>query len=220
MKITEIRVDLTRQGPKQFESDRVGLTAFPEDGEDVVSIIKEMKRVILCEIESLHAGSSVIEEKVEVVKNKNVTKGEVTKPQEKPQQTKERGDVSEKDNKDSEKVRESSEEASGEEVGVKEASSEKASEEKVAKKGRKPETERKTKGTGKNTPYDRTLDTHKSLLGAFLDEQYGRGWRSGSQLKKAGAISAALHEEKIDFLDGDGNILESFKERFRSEMSA
>jgi hypothetical protein len=210
MKITEIRVDLTRQGPKQFESDRVGLTAFPEDGEDVVSIIKEMKRVILCEIESLHAGSSVIEEKVEVVKNKNVTKGEVTKPQEKPQSTKEKEDVSEKDNKDSEKVRESSEEAGGE----------KASEEKVAKKGRKPETERKTKGTGKNTPYDRTLDTHKSLLGSFLDEQYGRGWRSGAQLKKAGAISAALHEEKIDFLDGDGNILESFKERFRSEMSA
>jgi hypothetical protein len=58
------------------------------------------------------------------------------------------------------------------------------------------------------------LDTHKALLGTLLDYSLGKGWRAGALLKKAGAASVAMHEEKADFLDANGEVLESFKEKF------
>lgn len=80
----------------------------------------------------------------------------------------------------------------------------------------KKETKVKVKITGKATTYDRNLDTAKALLGSFLDNEFP-GWRKPEILKKAGAASRELNG--TDFQDAEGNILESFKEAFRSKMA-
>ena len=83
------------------------------------------------------------------------------------------------------------------------------------KKKAPKETKQKIKVTAKATTYDRTLDTHKALLGQFLDKEFS-GWRKPEELKKAGQASRELNGK--DFQDADGNILESFKESFRKYM--
>jgi hypothetical protein len=67
----------------------------------------------------------------------------------------------------------------------------------------------------KETNYDRTLDTHKNLLGQFLDKSYPK-WRVAENLKKAGEASKALSGKP--FLDADGEILDSFKAEFAKMM--
>jgi len=67
----------------------------------------------------------------------------------------------------------------------------------------------------KETNYDRTLDTHKNLLGQFLDKSYPK-WRVSENLKKASEASKAL--SGTPFLDADGEILESFKAEFSKMM--
>lgn len=93
----------------------------------------------------------------------------------------------------------------------------KPQEEKVAaEKPRKPEQTRVTKAkAGKTVKYDRKLDTHKNLLGDWLDEVMN-GWRDDGRMKQASSASKALHEN-ADFLDSEGEILPSFKENFLAE---
>lgn len=64
----------------------------------------------------------------------------------------------------------------------------------------------------KNTVYNRGSEDHKRLLSAFLDKAFPN-WKSKEYIKKASEISASL-SEKEDFLDGEGVILESFKQKF------
>lgn len=44
MKIFEVRVDITRQ-LKQYESDKVGVSAILEDGDDVCQVIQDCKKI-------------------------------------------------------------------------------------------------------------------------------------------------------------------------------
>lgn len=74
---------------------------------------------------------------------------------------------------------------------------------------------RPAKKAVKETNYDRTLDTHKNLLGQFLDKSYPK-WRVSENLKKASEASKAL--SGTPFLDADGEILESFKAEFSKMM--
>lgn len=72
----------------------------------------------------------------------------------------------------------------------------------------------------KAVAYDRILDSHKSLIGSFLDAS-AKGWRDQAILKHAGVASRELQGK--DFLDSEGEILESFKTEFlkvRSESWA
>lgn len=67
----------------------------------------------------------------------------------------------------------------------------------------------------KATAYDRLLDAHKNNLGVFLDSKFP-SWRKPENLKKAGVASREL--QGTEFLDGEGNVLESFKEAFSKYM--
>lgn len=67
----------------------------------------------------------------------------------------------------------------------------------------------------KYTNYDRSIDTHKNLLGQFLDKSYPT-WRVAENLKKASEASKALNG--ASFLDSEGEILDSFKESFSKLM--
>ncbi len=75
------------------------------------------------------------------------------------------------------------------------------------------------RGINKNTKYDRKLDAHRNLFGSFLDE-CRPNWREKSVVSKASAVSAELHEEGVDFLDPQGNILDSFMETFLTRLDA
>lgn len=95
-----------------------------------------------------------------------------------------------------------------------EAPAEEPKKEETKEKKTRKETTVKTKAT-KATVYDRNLDAHKNNLGAYLDKQFP-GWRKPENLKKAGTASREL--QGTDFLDGEGNILQSFKDAFGKHM--
>ena len=80
--------------------------------------------------------------------------------------------------------------------------------EKTVKDSKKKE---KVKVKAKATPYDRKLDTHKKMLGDFLNAE-APDWKEPKNLPKAAEVSTSM--VGADFLDGDGNMLESFKEAF------
>jgi len=109
-------------------------------------------------------------------------------------------------------VKEKKETPKAEEKKVEEKVEEKAEEVKTEEK---KEEKKKTVVKAKNTPYDRTKEEHKRLLSSFLDKAVPN-WKSKEVVSKASAASSKLTEEKADFLDGDGNILDSFKQAFMS----
>lgn len=90
--------------------------------------------------------------------------------------------------------------------------------EETQKKRAKGKAETKlVKPNNKNTKYDRELKTHKVLIGQFLDKKYPK-WRSSDIINKASQASKALIG--FDFLDENGDILDSFIEEFCKLMDA
>jgi hypothetical protein len=97
----------------------------------------------------------------------------------------------------------------------------KKAEEKVAK----PETIRtqnKPKA-GKEEGYDRALDTHKDLIGEWLDSEFPpkkegeeAAWRDKEQLKKVGVVSRAMVGKP--FRTSEGNVADAFKAEFLEEL--
>jgi hypothetical protein len=153
----EVKVELSRLGPKQFEQDKITVTTKLDNIGEISPAIQAMKEAILGE-------SDVVVTVKEVAVKETITK---SKP---PEDIKEEAVVKE---------------------------------EKVKKA--------KVKVSQKATAYDRLLDTHKKLLAGFLDTNF-IGWKAPATLVKAGAASAAL--VGADFLDGEGEILQSFKDAF------
>lgn len=101
---------------------------------------------------------------------------------------------------------------------LKEEIKDEAKEKKTEAKAKKSTLETKpVKKLNKATAYDRALDTHKNLLGSFLDKKYPK-WRNADSLKKAAEASKTLNGS--DFLDDNGEILDSFKLAFSNFMDA
>lgn len=191
---------MRRKNIGNYAHEELRITDVVQEGEEINKKISDLKELVLT-----HLG---------LVETQNAPKAEPQKSEEKPQTL-----VKEKKNEKAAKevvreevVNEESDEEKGD--SEQEESNEESSPKEKVKAPRKPETTRKGRIVSKNTHYDRTLDTHKALLGTLLDTSLGKGWRAGALLKKAGAASVAMHEEKADFLDGNGEILDSFKEKF------
>ena len=84
--------------------------------------------------------------------------------------------------------------------------------EEVQEEKKPPVKEKKAvKKITNSVSYDRTLQTHKNLLGQFLDEKFPR-WKVGDNLKKASDASKSLNG--TPFLDENGDMLETFKQSF------
>lgn len=79
--------------------------------------------------------------------------------------------------------------------------------------------ERKVAVKARATPYDRTNESHKRLLSAFLDKSQPN-WKTKEMLSKASKISQKFSDDKEDFLDADGVPLVSFKEKFLEQLRA
>lgn len=67
----------------------------------------------------------------------------------------------------------------------------------------------------KVVPYNRANETHKKLVGEFLDKTYG-GWRASAQ--KYVDVSKKLEGQNL--LDDEGMIIQSFKDTFDKELKA
>jgi hypothetical protein len=151
----ELKVELNRLGPKQFESDKITVTTKVSKDEDLNDVVNSIKAKIL--------GEHCIAVKEVVVEVKEVA---------------------------------------SEVVAVKEN---------VAVKKEKAAPKAKVVVKQKDTPYDRTLDTHKKLLASFLDVAFP-SWKTGDNLPKAAKASMALVGSS--FLNSEGEILEEFKNSF------
>jgi len=103
-----------------------------------------------------------------------------------------------------EEVEEEAEEEEGQEV-EEEVEEETEEEPPKGKTGKSPGGKFKAKGT----VYSRTNDTHKKLFSDKLTELIGKGWSKNEQTAaKALAVSKKL--EGTEFLDAEGEILDSF----------
>lgn len=76
------------------------------------------------------------------------------------------------------------------------------------------ETKSKKKLKVKLTPYDRTLEIHKKLFQTALNELVPN-WKENPAKAKDASISL----EGAEFLDLEGSVVDSFKEKLLAEMS-
>lgn len=70
------------------------------------------------------------------------------------------------------------------------------------------------KGKSKVIKYDRNSDQHKALLGSYCEEVFGTDWKKDKAVLGKVKQASLLSHDTEDFLDGEGEILESFKEVF------
>lgn len=191
MKIFEVRVDLTRQ-LKQYESDKIGVSAVLEEGEDVHTAINALRDVCLGKlVQGLKGGDKV---EVEVT---TVDKNQVELPIQEPTPAKPKPKAKAKP----EQVR--VETPKVEEVKVEEVKVEVKAEPKVKVKA-------------KEISYDRGSDLHKKHVGKLLDSLYSDWRKDVKKLEAAKKVSIAM--EGRNFMDASGEIVDSFRKEFTSEM--
>ena len=196
--VSELRIDLTRNGPNKFEQDVIGVTANLAEGAHYVDAINELSTGLLQAFKMLNApGTNSVATKTEVTAPTPKSSAVKSTPVETPKAKTEEPAVSEP------KAPVSSEPELPIDTRNKEVKTE-------AKK-------EKVKVKGKNTPYDRTMDNHKKQLSKFLNASCPE-WSNSTNLPKAGAASQALNG--TDFLDGEGEVLQSFKDAFIEKLRA
>jgi hypothetical protein len=194
--VTEIKVELTRNGPKAYESNKLTATATLHEGASALDALNELTGVVLAANNDVDVSSNPT-----VVTSTKVTQRKpettiIAKPKfEKP--------VPAPVKLEGEKVEEVKE--NKEEVEATPAKETKATKAKAAL------------AKSKNTPYDRTLDTHKKLLSSFLDNDFPE-WKQPKNLAKAGKASTEL--AGTDYLDAEGIIIPQFKESFLNYLRA
>lgn len=179
---------LFRRNLGDYEHEEIGLTASLPEGMEASDAIAEMKELAVSSV-----GAYLVNEKKETSPEPaKAASGKRSKAKPAPEEEEE----------EVEETEEGTEEENDEEV-----------EEKAPKK---PAAKKATSKKSKASPFDRDNDLHKDILGAFLDEEIPK-WRKKEKLVKR-SRSASKEMEGEDFLDKEGNILESFKEKFLEIM--
>lgn len=195
MIVNQVKVEIKRTLPSnQWEYDIVSLDASLEEGDTVSDVIQVLKRLCLQEHLENIKGGSVVKEKVQLelpieTKKEEVAvvkveevKKEEAKPVEKKAKAKPETKVTPKPLPEE----------------VKEKIEPKVEEKKEVKKATKL----------KNIVYDRSNDLHKNHVGKLLDS-FNPKWRSESE---QAAVAASKGMAGQDFMDSEGNILDSFKD--------
>ena len=91
---------------------------------------------------------------------------------------------------------------------------------KAAKKTGKKTTKKTLKKKAKTSVYDRTNDAHKKRMGEVCNEHFGRtDWRLDRDV--VGKVKAASQLlVGAEFLDEEGEVLDSFKQKFAKSVEA
>lgn len=192
MKYQNVRV-VCRRRVDDFEFDEVELGADFDPKDDAIEVVRRMKKEAL---EGLLTGTSQLELPLEEKEESE---------EERPESQEEEKEV--KHNKKKKKQSYTSKKE-------KEAH-EKAEKEKKVKKAKKKKT---SKSKSKNTPYDRRNEKHKILLSTTMAEEMGDDWKKvrKESPEKTAAASKAMNGE--DFIGSDGEVLDSFVEKFKELM--
>ena len=210
---------LRRVNLGNYEHEELEVTTAVKEGQDRTAAVEELREFVLVALNLKGSGShsnTPKPEKVEAPKKEIEAKGETKVLKQKPLAEAKKGN---------EETQSAVAEAPTTEETVKADSGTNPTTEKKpedsSKKDEKPKIAAKKETTikvkaSKATAYDRNLDTHKALLGQFLDKEFPT-WRKPEELKKAGTASRALQGK--DFQDGEGNILDAFKIEFRTYMA-
>ena len=178
-----------------YQSEEISLVAALEPGEDALEALAELKGMVM----AAHEGE-------ESTTNAQPSKEAVEEEDKQPEDGGSDDEPSTQDDDDARQESESQED----EGEVQESKAGKGSSK--AKGQGKPSSQgssgrkAKTKVGGK---LDRNNTVHKDLFGKLLDEKYD-GWRQSAP-KKAKASKILDKLNGTEFLDGDGEILMSFK---------
>lgn len=81
---------------------------------------------------------------------------------------------------------------------------------------KKKVTKKKVTSKKKNIAYDRDVKAHKTQLGKLLHENFP-GWKEDEDMA-ANAKEASMSLAGVDFLDAEGNVLDSFIEALTEAM--
>jgi len=177
-----------------YESEEIAFEGVLEDGESPLECLQEMKSAVM----EAYKGVSA-----EPVTQKEPTKKKAAKKvvEEEPEDT----DLEDEDEFVDDET---------EEEEPKKAAKKKVTKKATAKKATKKKATKKKATRKKNTPYDRSLELHKKLIGEMLTEELPN-WKKDADIKTA-CKNASVEMEGEDFLDSEGNILESFSGEFLS----
>lgn len=195
---------LRRRNLGQYEHTELEVTDVVTDRSKLTSTIKEVMATVR---DALYGMGEFAE-----TKTSETAVDKVTKP--KKEEVAKKSEESKTETPKQGEVVKPEEKPQVEEKKVEETKVEEKKEEPKKTAAPKKETTRVTKAS-KNTAYDRVLDTHKNNLGVYLDAAYPN-WRHKDNIKKASDASKAL--QGTEFLDAEGNILDSFKEAFSKYM--
>ena len=187
-KFVEVRIDATTN-LGNYNSEKIGVTYVMADGEDIFGAIKMCKDVVYGRAVASNV-EVVVDQKSTATAVEKKTPATATKKKEAPAAATTATEPKQEETK--------TEEAQAQATETKEAAPTATAKRNIAKV--------------KNTVYNRNNEEHKRLLSAFLDKAFPT-WKSKDSIKKASEISSKL-SEKEDFIDGEGVILESFKQKF------
>lgn len=176
-----------------YQSEEISLVAALEPGEDALEALAELKGMVM----AAHEGE-------ESQTNAQPSKGAVEEEDKQPEDGGSDDEPSTQDDDDASQESESQED----EGEVQESKAGKGSSKAKGQSSSEGSSGRKTK-TKVGGKLDRTNTVHKDLFGKLLDEKYD-GWRKSAQ-KKAKASKILDKLNGTEFLDGDGEILMSFK---------
>lgn len=220
-KVTEVKVG-RKFRLADYESKEIVVTAIVEKGETAEDVITELSDLIEAQgpngkkEEKPKSGSKTNSGKSRGSKKEEVSDEEETETEE----SQEEDDGEEKTEEDDSEENDGGEEDDGEE-GEQETSG-KSNTGSAAGRGLKKETKSdeaapKKKGLrAKGSVYSRESDLHRKLLGQMLKD--AGLYKTDDQKKKAKAVSAKMAGK--EFLDGDGEIMDSFKTEFTKLMKA
>lgn len=181
-----------------YEHQDISLTASLTEGASVEQVIADMQRVALASVGQFMANEKPATE--EAASPKKPAKGK-RKPKVEEESEEEDEDESEEESEDEDEAEEAEEEKP-----------------KKSKKAPAKTTKAPTKkGRSKASPFDRNSDLHKDLVGSMLEEEISKKWRGKEKLVKK-ARNAAKEMDGEDFLDAEGVIMESFKEKYLELM--
>lgn len=186
-KFVEVRIDATIN-LGNYSSEKIGVTYVMAGGEDIFGAIKMCKDVVYGRTVATNV-EVVVDQKSTATAVEKKTPATATKKKEAPAAAT--------------ATEPKQEETKAEEAPVQATETKEAAPTATAKRNI---------AKVKNTVYNRNNEEHKRLLSAFLDKAFPT-WKSKDSIKKASEISSKL-SEKEDFLDGEGVILESFKQKF------
>lgn len=216
-----------RRNRADYESEELSLLAEIPEGADIDQSIEAVKAKVMANVSKYR----VNEEEDEAPSKKSSSKKNKAAKEEEEDE-----DETEEEEEDEEE--ESEDDSDGDEDSEEEEEDEDEEEEEVKpKKGKSAKSKSATSSKGKSkqakgaagatsaskkkrkgkvTPYDREKDLHKDMVSILLDGAFPK-WEKKEKLVKK-AKNASKKMDGADFLDSEGNILDSFREEFLEFM--